>query len=378
MRRGRGRVLRLALAALLVLNAAASLGCGGGADPGRTKASEEDGAVKAEEEILATTRRRNLVQMYAESGGPRAMDGYVTRTGSGTGSGDDSGDDSGEESAGGVYATPGYVSSGISPKEYLVALYVIPLWLCLILICLRGTARWSIRRHNASASQRTEDGSNRNLGSRGRDSNSGLTTSTLQQLKQYSFRRVGSRAKADKYQTMECSICMEAFQDGECVRELPMCGHIFHSECIDEWLSLNGSCPICRRDIAEALEEQGEASRETQDHAASAAVAGGAPPGSMTALDIEQGVRSAPAESAGASTSSRGGGGEGDQSRAPAPRPSTSTSWFANPFHTMRESWGHQARQVSQSEARLQLRRSRARQAAVVAHSQLDASGTSA
>ena len=27
------------------------------------------------------------------------------------------------------------------------------------------------------------------------------------------------------------------------------CNHLFHSECIDEWLNNNPTCPICRMDV---------------------------------------------------------------------------------------------------------------------------------
>ena len=85
----------------------------------------------------------------------------------------------------------------------------------------------------------------------------GLDSVKLEMVPQYSFRRVGSKAKKDdKYHTMECSICMEKFLEGDQIRELPGCGHIFHAECVAEWLKLQTSCPVCRRNIAETLDDQ--------------------------------------------------------------------------------------------------------------------------
>lgn len=43
-----------------------------------------------------------------------------------------------------------------------------------------------------------------------------------------------------------CSICLEKFEEGDSARKLPSCGHCFHSECVDKWLTRNGSCPVCR------------------------------------------------------------------------------------------------------------------------------------
>ncbi|KAG6689250.1 hypothetical protein I3842_11G166200 [Carya illinoinensis] len=44
----------------------------------------------------------------------------------------------------------------------------------------------------------------------------------------------------------ECAICLEEFIDGESCRVFHACKHLFHSACIDKWLRLNPSCPICR------------------------------------------------------------------------------------------------------------------------------------
>ncbi|XVF73111.1 hypothetical protein PTKIN_Ptkin12aG0175300 [Pterospermum kingtungense] len=43
-----------------------------------------------------------------------------------------------------------------------------------------------------------------------------------------------------------CSICLCEYRDLEMLRMMPECRHYFHASCIDAWLKLNGSCPICR------------------------------------------------------------------------------------------------------------------------------------
>ena len=48
---------------------------------------------------------------------------------------------------------------------------------------------------------------------------------------------------------MLCSICLDDFEDGEQVREL-RCHHIFHVQCVDEWLRTKDACPLCNRAIA--------------------------------------------------------------------------------------------------------------------------------
>ncbi|KAA3467475.1 NEP1-interacting protein-like 1 [Gossypium australe] len=46
-----------------------------------------------------------------------------------------------------------------------------------------------------------------------------------------------------------CSICLQGLKEGEMGRNLPRCGHSFHLNCIDEWLSRQGTCPMCREHV---------------------------------------------------------------------------------------------------------------------------------
>ncbi|KAJ1685285.1 hypothetical protein LUZ63_016675 [Rhynchospora breviuscula] len=59
-----------------------------------------------------------------------------------------------------------------------------------------------------------------------------------------------------------CSVCLEPFQEGEVVRELPRCQHLFHAECIDMWLYSHITCPLCRSVIGRT---QKRAVEETMD-----------------------------------------------------------------------------------------------------------------
>ncbi|GMI67412.1 hypothetical protein HRI_000410500 [Hibiscus trionum] len=43
----------------------------------------------------------------------------------------------------------------------------------------------------------------------------------------------------------DCSICLEEFKADEEGSEMP-CEHVFHSGCVEKWLRMNGSCPVCR------------------------------------------------------------------------------------------------------------------------------------
>jgi hypothetical protein len=76
--------------------------------------------------------------------------------------------------------------------------------------------------------------------------------------------------KAEGSPLGDCAICLDAFDAG---KEMP-CGHRFHGECLDRWLGVHGSCPVCRSELpkpdpAAAEEEQqqnGDGGGEGQGH----------------------------------------------------------------------------------------------------------------
>ncbi|KAK1274446.1 E3 ubiquitin-protein ligase [Acorus gramineus] len=100
----------------------------------------------------------------------------------------------------------------------------------------------------------------------------GATDEDIRQLTKYKFRRVGTfdkfsgeisgpssgimtecgaetpREHALSPEDAECCICLSAYDDGAELRELP-CNHHFHCSCIDKWLHINATCPLCKFNI---------------------------------------------------------------------------------------------------------------------------------
>ncbi|GLJ38089.1 hypothetical protein SUGI_0775360 [Cryptomeria japonica] len=53
----------------------------------------------------------------------------------------------------------------------------------------------------------------------------------------------------------DCPICLAEFGQGDKLRILPKCNHVFHVKCVDTWLLAHSSCPTCRRSLLEASTE---------------------------------------------------------------------------------------------------------------------------
>ncbi|KRY77900.1 Ubiquitin-conjugating enzyme E2 K [Trichinella pseudospiralis] len=45
-----------------------------------------------------------------------------------------------------------------------------------------------------------------------------------------------------------CAICLESYKDGQILRVIA-CGHEFHKKCVDPWLLLNRTCPLCMYNV---------------------------------------------------------------------------------------------------------------------------------
>ncbi|VVB15773.1 unnamed protein product [Arabis nemorensis] len=57
---------------------------------------------------------------------------------------------------------------------------------------------------------------------------------------------LGESKRLPKVDDATCPICLSEYEPKETLRTIPLCQHCFHADCIDEWLKLNGTCPVCR------------------------------------------------------------------------------------------------------------------------------------
>ena len=71
----------------------------------------------------------------------------------------------------------------------------------------------------------------------------------IQEILRYIPTSIVKEQKKSTDNNNKCVICLSEFQVGEKESTLP-CLHIFHSECIEKWISEKKWCPVCKFDIS--------------------------------------------------------------------------------------------------------------------------------
>ncbi|OIT07422.1 PREDICTED: putative RING-H2 finger protein ATL21A [Nicotiana attenuata] len=74
----------------------------------------------------------------------------------------------------------------------------------------------------------------------------GLDESTVQSYPKVVF---GESRHLPGINAITCSICLAEYSAGETLRCIPECEHCFHAECVDKWLKMNSTCPVCRNSL---------------------------------------------------------------------------------------------------------------------------------
>ncbi|KAJ0979492.1 hypothetical protein J5N97_014966 [Dioscorea zingiberensis] len=75
----------------------------------------------------------------------------------------------------------------------------------------------------------------------------GLASAFIHSLPSIQF--CGEIKGGDNHGNAECAVCLGEFLEGEWLRLLPNCGHVFHATCIDTWFGSHANCPLCRTSV---------------------------------------------------------------------------------------------------------------------------------
>ncbi|CAH1451637.1 unnamed protein product [Lactuca virosa] len=102
--------------------------------------------------------------------------------------------------------------------------------------------------------------------------NRGATTESINSLPTYKFKKNKNDKENNSSSTSEggivaagtekeraisgedavCCICLAKYANDDELRELPCC-HFFHVECVDKWLKINATCPLCKSEVGETI-----------------------------------------------------------------------------------------------------------------------------
>lgn len=56
--------------------------------------------------------------------------------------------------------------------------------------------------------------------------------------------------KTPSLEEATCTICLEQLKNGSLLREIPLCKHCFHADCLLSWLQVNEICPNCKNEVS--------------------------------------------------------------------------------------------------------------------------------
>ena len=52
-----------------------------------------------------------------------------------------------------------------------------------------------------------------------------------------------------------CTVCQANLEEGERIRAIEKCQHLFHADCLDPWLRTQNTCPLCRVEINQQAQQ---------------------------------------------------------------------------------------------------------------------------
>ncbi|GAU30612.1 hypothetical protein TSUD_62320 [Trifolium subterraneum] len=83
------------------------------------------------------------------------------------------------------------------------------------------------------------------------DSQINMSFGTIAEIARWAMRALPPVRSFNGSGNMDCPICIEEFEKRELIQSFGVCGHEFHTSCLNSWL-LGGktTCPVCRLDLS--------------------------------------------------------------------------------------------------------------------------------
>ncbi|KAJ4750490.1 RING/U-box superfamily protein [Rhynchospora pubera] len=119
---------------------------------------------------------------------------------------------------------------------------------CIILRCLPTL--------DSTTVSATSDGMNTSDGDAARRKHHGLDRKVIEKFPLIKYGEV-KHITASK-SPLECAVCLSEFLENDILRLLPGCRHVFHTNCIDTWLSEHITCPVCRSNLSDPVVAAGK------------------------------------------------------------------------------------------------------------------------
>ncbi|XXG60603.1 hypothetical protein AAC387_Pa04g2469 [Persea americana] len=137
---------------------------------------------------------------------------------------------------------PPYCCSTASPelKLYQAFIFSVPIFFTVILLLLFYLFYLRRRRVDWSSLRMRTPYLDRGVTSISAASEPGLKKEMREMLPVVIFR------ESFLIRETQCSICLGDYKANDRLQQIPMCGHTFHMDCINHWLTNNTTCPLCR------------------------------------------------------------------------------------------------------------------------------------
>ena len=72
------------------------------------------------------------------------------------------------------------------------------------------------------------------------------------EMDEYQYKHI---QKYDSRKETECAICLETFKGIDIIKAFYKCEHIFHKDCLKNWLKRSNVCPLCKHDLTEDINQ---------------------------------------------------------------------------------------------------------------------------